>query len=95
MKYPHALELTHELVELIPPTHPPADRQAKPAGPWYRRQFYRLVPQLVVRVESENEVQQVLHSCARHSLPVTFRAAATSLFDQDVTEPVLIQLSNG
>ncbi len=37
--------------------------------------FYRLIPQLVVTVESEAEVIGVLGCCARAGAPVTFRAA--------------------
>lgn len=57
--------------------------------------FYRLLPKLVVRVESEQEVQLVLSECAQRGLPVTFRAAGTSLSGQAVTDSVLIQLGNG
>lgn len=57
--------------------------------------FYRLIPQLVVRVESDAEVILVLNTCRRHGLPVTFRAAGTSLSGQAVTDSVLIQLGNG
>ncbi|WP_114417122.1 FAD-binding and (Fe-S)-binding domain-containing protein [Marinospirillum perlucidum] len=57
--------------------------------------FYRLVPGLVVRVESEQEVQLVLKESAERGLPVTFRAAGTSLSGQAVTDSVLIQLGNG
>ncbi|MFY0663230.1 MAG: FAD-binding oxidoreductase [Natronospirillum sp.] len=57
--------------------------------------FYRLIPQLVVRVESDAEVVLVLNACRRHGLPVTFRAAGTSLSGQAVTDSVLIQLGNG
>ena len=57
--------------------------------------FYRLVPQLVVIVESETEVQALLHLCRRFSLPVTFRAAGTSLSGQAVTDSVLAVLGDG
>ena len=57
--------------------------------------FYRLVPQLVVVVESEAEVQRVLHCCARAGTPVTFRAAGTSLSGQAVTDSVLVLLGDG
>ena len=40
--------------------------------------FYRLVPQLVIVVENESEVQRVLALCAELSAPLTFRAAGTS-----------------
>ena len=41
--------------------------------------FYRLIPQVVVKVESEDEAAAVLAACRRDGLPVTFRAAGTSL----------------
>lgn len=56
--------------------------------------FYRLVPQLVVRVHDEDEVRFVLQQTRALDIPVTFRAAGTSLSGQAVTESVLIQLSD-
>jgi D-lactate dehydrogenase len=44
--------------------------------------FYRLVPEVVVLVESESEVQNVVRSANSLRLPVTFRAAGTSLSGQ-------------
>lgn len=54
--------------------------------------FYRLIPKLVVHVETEREVQRTLAECARRGVPVTFRAAGTSLSGQAVTDSVLIKL---
>ncbi|REG83816.1 FAD-binding and (Fe-S)-binding domain-containing protein [Marinomonas pollencensis] len=56
--------------------------------------FYRLVPQLVVRVDNEEEVRLVLKEAQLRKLPVTFRAAGTSLSGQAVTDSILIQLSD-
>jgi len=56
--------------------------------------FYRLIPQLVVRVDNEEEVIKVLKATAARKLPVTFRAAGTSLSGQAITDSVLIQLSS-
>src|ERR1700742_1313242 len=55
--------------------------------------FYRLVPKLVVRVQSEEEVVIVVSACRDLQLPYTFRAAGTSLSGQAVTDSVLIQIS--
>src|SRR3989344_5022008 len=41
--------------------------------------FYRLIPQLIIRVESEDEVVALLQLAQRDRVPVTFRAAGTSL----------------
>ncbi|HVX65643.1 MAG TPA: FAD-binding and (Fe-S)-binding domain-containing protein [Bryobacteraceae bacterium] len=55
--------------------------------------FYRLIPKLVVRVESEREVRDVLDACRRASVPLTFRAAGTSLSGQAISDSVLVQLA--
>ena len=57
--------------------------------------FYRLVPKLVVQVESEAEVQQLLECCAEARTPVTFRAAGTSLSGQALSDSVLVLLGDG
>lgn len=57
--------------------------------------FYRLVPKLVVKADSEAEVQAVLAACAAEAAPVTFRAAGTSLSGQAVTDSVLLLLGDG
>lgn len=54
--------------------------------------FYRLLPQLVVKVNSEEEVQSVLELCVENAVPVTFKAGGTSLSGQTITESVLIEL---
>ncbi|HET7823773.1 MAG TPA: FAD-binding and (Fe-S)-binding domain-containing protein [Anaeromyxobacter sp.] len=54
--------------------------------------FYRLVPKVVARVRTAAEVQGVLALARRHRVPVTFRAAGTSLSGQAVTDSVLVQL---
>ncbi|MCE8021762.1 FAD-binding oxidoreductase [Halomonas sp. MCCC 1A11036] len=57
--------------------------------------FYRLIPKLVVRPADEDELMAVLAGCRKRGLPVTFRAAGTSLSGQAVTDSVLIQLREG
>ncbi|MGM0981794.1 MAG: FAD-binding and (Fe-S)-binding domain-containing protein [Pseudomonadota bacterium] len=57
--------------------------------------FYRLIPQLVVRPQNEVELQRTLAECRERKLPVTFRAAGTSLSGQAVTDSVLIQMGQG
>ncbi|AMC99171.1 FAD-binding and (Fe-S)-binding domain-containing protein [Halomonas chromatireducens] len=57
--------------------------------------FYRLIPKLIVRPESEDELMAVLAACRSRRLPVTFRAAGTSLSGQAVTDSVLIQMGQG
>ncbi|GAA0790548.1 FAD-binding and (Fe-S)-binding domain-containing protein [Marinobacterium sediminicola] len=57
--------------------------------------FYRLIPQIVVRVESETEVVRLIGLAHEHALPLTFRAAGTSLSGQAITDSVLVQLGDG
>lgn len=57
--------------------------------------FYRLIPQLVVRVENEQEVVKLISLANAHALPLTFRAAGTSLSGQAVTDSILVQLGDG
>ena len=52
--------------------------------------FYRLIPQVVVRSESEQDVAHILEVASRHRLPVTFRAAGTSLSGQSITHSILV-----
>ncbi|NOM01313.1 FAD-binding oxidoreductase, partial [Klebsiella pneumoniae] len=56
--------------------------------------FYRLIPKLVVRVESEDEVVGLIKLAQRERVPVTFRAAGTSLSGQAITDSVLIVLGD-
>ncbi|WP_095210386.1 FAD-binding and (Fe-S)-binding domain-containing protein [Endozoicomonas ascidiicola] len=57
--------------------------------------FYRLVPALVVLAESEWEVQLILAEAHKHKVPVTFRAAGTSLSGQAITDSVLVISNKG
>ena len=52
--------------------------------------FYRLVPQVVVRSRSEYEVSQILKTASQYNVPVTFRAAGTSLSGQAISDSVLV-----
>lgn len=56
--------------------------------------FYRLVPQLVLILDDEAEVVRVIKAAAHAKLPVTFRAAGTSLSGQAQSDSILIMLTN-
>ena len=56
--------------------------------------FYRLIPKLVVRVESEGEVVALLKLAHSENVSVTFRAAGTSLSGQAISDSVLIVLGD-
>ncbi|MDG5800255.1 FAD-binding and (Fe-S)-binding domain-containing protein [Marinilabiliaceae bacterium ANBcel2] len=54
--------------------------------------FYRLIPKVVVRVQSEDEVEKVISICNRYGVSVTFKAAGTSLSGQTVTNSILVEI---
>jgi D-lactate dehydrogenase len=56
--------------------------------------LYRLIPQLVVQVESEEEMSRILGLAHTHHTPVTFRGAGTSLSGQAITDSVLLTLGD-
>lgn len=56
--------------------------------------FYRLNPKLVVKVINEDEIRRILPIASKHQVPVTFRAAGTSLSGQAITDSVLLKLSH-
>lgn len=56
--------------------------------------FYRLIPKLVIRVESEDEVVSLLKLAHRENVPLTFRAAGTSLSGQAISDSVLLVLGD-
>ncbi|MCM2320242.1 MAG: FAD-binding oxidoreductase [Pseudomonas sp.] len=56
--------------------------------------FYRLIPKLVLRVESEAEVVELLKLAYAQQVAVTFRAAGTSLSGQAISDSVLIVLGD-
>ena len=57
--------------------------------------FYRLIPRIVALVETEEEVVRLLRITRGHKVPVTFRAAGTSLSGQAVSDSVLVVLGDG
>ena len=57
--------------------------------------FYRLIPEVVVVVETEAEVQTLLRLAKAHGRTVTFRAAGTSLSGQAVTDNILALIGEG
>lgn len=52
--------------------------------------FYRETPQVVIRSNSEEEVSRILKEASARHLPVTFRAAGTSLSGQSISESILV-----
>lgn len=52
--------------------------------------FYRLIPKIVIQVHNEDEAVEVIKQTARLNIPITYRAAGTSLSGQAITDSVLM-----
>ncbi len=57
--------------------------------------FYRLIPKIVAIVNDEDELIGTLRATRERGIPVTFRAAGTSLSGQAISDSVLIKLGPG
>ena len=57
--------------------------------------FYRLVPRAVVHASSAFEVRGLLAVSQAHEVPLTFRAAGTSLSGQAITDGILVEVARG
>jgi len=52
--------------------------------------FYRLLPQVVIQSANEKEIIEILKAADKYNLPVTFRAAGTSLSGQAISNSILV-----
>lgn len=52
--------------------------------------FYRLIPKAVLISRNEDDIVRIMRTASRHDVPVTFRAAGTSLSGQSITDSVLV-----
>ncbi len=55
--------------------------------------FYRLIPKIVIQSKSNEEITFLLEEANKLNLPVTFRAAGTSLSGQAISDSILILTS--
>jgi len=53
--------------------------------------FYRMIPKAVVISKSVEEIQALFRVSHRHRVPLTFRAAGTSLCGQSVSDGILVE----
>ncbi|MCQ1057789.1 FAD-binding oxidoreductase [Photobacterium sp. ZSDE20] len=56
--------------------------------------FYRLIPELILRLNHLDEVIFTIQTCRQLDVPFTFRAAGTSLSGQAISDSVLITLTD-
>jgi D-lactate dehydrogenase len=57
--------------------------------------LYRLVPGLVLNANSEDEIIRLLRFCGEKNIPLTFKAAGTSLSGQSISDSVLVEIGQG
>lgn len=57
--------------------------------------FYRLIPKLVVRANSNKEIEFIMKTANQMGIAVTYRAAGTSLSGQGITDSVLVIATHG
>jgi D-lactate dehydrogenase len=92
MLLPQYNDFSNKLIQFLPKERV-ISNYAKRLAYGVDASFYRLVPQLVLMLDDEDEVVRVLKEAALFQLPVTFRAAGTSLSGQAQSESVLIMLT--
>ncbi len=85
-------ELEGELVRIVGPERVISD-PLRTLAYGTDASFYRLVPNLVVKVATLPELIAVLAATGKLGLPVTFRTAGTSLSGQAITDSVLVVLA--
>ena len=86
------LELGNQLASLLPRQRvltKPLERFAYASD----ASFYRLIPQAVVQPNSMDEVVSLINFSQKRAVPLTFRAAGTSLSGQAVTNGILVDVS--
>ena len=86
--------LRPELERILPPERI-LDRPIDVAAYASDASFYRLVPRAVLRPESIAEVREIFALSRRLQIPMTFRAAGTSLSGQAITDGLLVDLGHG
>ena len=57
--------------------------------------LYRLIPKAVVKVKSEEEAVRLLQFCYKEEIPLTFKAAGTSLSGQTISDSILMEMGSG
>src|SRR5271157_6441175 len=55
--------------------------------------FYRLIPKAVVQAQSLDEIQELFAFSQKMNVPMTFRAAGTSLSGQSISDGLLVEVA--
>ena len=87
-------QLAHALEEYVPSVRVHIDELTLSV---YSRaaDFFEYRPQVVVKARSEDEVRGVLRVANEHKVPVTFRAAGTSVSGQALGTGIICDISSG
>ncbi|PKL90369.1 MAG: 4Fe-4S ferredoxin [Ignavibacteriae bacterium HGW-Ignavibacteriae-2] len=56
--------------------------------------FYRLIPKIVIKAETETEIIQLNVAASKYNIPITYRAAGTSLSGQAISDSVLVMIGS-
>ncbi|KAL6050120.1 D-lactate dehydrogenase [Balamuthia mandrillaris] len=88
---PHYVRFRNELLRYLPASRVIQD-PLRTLAYGTDASFYRLIPKLVVNVAGPEEIVRLLRLARQHNIPLTFRAAGTSLSGQAVTDSVLVRL---
>ena len=84
----------HAIVKFIPETRVFAD-PIRTLAYGVDASFYRLLPKLVIKVDTSAEMTDILKVANDMKVAVTFRAAGTSLSGQGITDSVLLLATQG
>ena len=57
--------------------------------------LYRLIPKAVVKVRNEDEAKTLMKFCSTNKIPITFKAAGTSLSGQTISDSILMEMGEG
>lgn len=84
----------HEIIKFVPVTRVFAD-PIRTLAYGIDASFYRLLPKLIIKVNTPQEMGRILEVATELKIPVTFRAAGTSLSGQSITDSVLLFAAHG
>jgi D-lactate dehydrogenase len=86
------MDLREELTQIIPPERVLTSYLQRVA---YANDasYFHLVPQAVVQPNSIGEIRALFQFTQQYQVPMTFRAAGTSLSGQAVTDGILVDIS--
>jgi len=87
-------EFYHTIIKFVPVTRIFAD-PIRTLAYGIDASFYRLLPKLIIKVNTPEEMGGILKVASSLKIPVTFRAAGTSLSGQSITDSVLLFATQG